>query len=187
MTLLFSSRQCEKTKARDSILQVNEIALAGTNRLVKNRCRKSGLIAVTKLATHIMQLSCSNKNNVMIHRKVHDLSHRQASIQTQPEKDTTKTLSRLIIFFLQNINVKNCCFIAWINPKKSVCMRIGPRYNMSCYDIVSSNRCALQWVESVRYLGVYFVKARQFKCRYDRATASFYRAFNAVFGKIDRS
>ena len=66
-------------------------------------------------------------------------------------------------------------------------MRIGPRYNMSCYDIVSSNGCSLQWVESVRYLGVYFVKARQFKCRYDRATASFYRAFNAVFGKIGRS
>jgi len=36
-------------------------------------------------------------------------------------------------------------------------------------------------------LEVYFVKARQFKCRYDRATASFYRAFNAVFGKIGRS
>ena len=43
-------------------------------------------------------------------------------------------------------------------------------------------------MESVRYLGVYFVKAKQFKCRYDRATASFYdRAFNAVFGKIGRS
>ena len=26
-------------------------------------------------------------------------------------------------------------------------MRIGPRYNMSCYDIVSFNGCALQWVE----------------------------------------
>jgi len=58
---------------------------------------------------------------------------------------------------------------------------------MSCCDIVSSNGCALQWMESVRYLGVYFVKARQFKCRYDRATASFYRAFNAVFGKKGRS
>ena len=49
------------------------------------------------------------------------------------------------------------------------------------------NLIAVMWVESVRYLGVYFVKARQFKCRYDRATASFYRAFNAVFGKIGRS
>ena len=55
-------------------------------------------------------------------------------------------------------------------------MRIGPRYNICC-DIVSSNGCALQWVESVR----------QFKCRYDRATASFYGALNAVFGKIGRS
>ena len=80
-------------------------------------------------------------------------------------------------------------FDLFINPKKSVCMRIGPRYNLSCYDIVSSNGCALPWVESVRYLGVCFVKAIQFKCRYeyDRATASFYRAFNAVFGKIVRS
>jgi len=73
---------------------------------------------------------------------------------------------------LQNLDL-------FINSKKSICMRIGPRYN----------GCALQWVESVRYLGVYFVKAIQFKCRYeyDRATASFYRAFNAVFGKIVRS
>jgi len=81
---------------------------------------------------------------------------------------------------LQNLDL-------FINPKKSICLRIGPRYNMSCCDIVSSNGCALQWVESVRYLVVYFVKARQFKCRYDRATASFYRAFNAVFGKIGKS
>ena len=27
----------------------------------------------------------------------------------------------------------------------------------------------------------------RFKCRYDRAIAAFYRAFNAVFGKISRS
>jgi len=27
----------------------------------------------------------------------------------------------------------------------------------------------------------------QFKCRYDHATTSFFRAFNAVFGKISRS
>ena len=36
---------------------------------------------------------------------------------------------------LQNLDL-------FINPKKSVCMRIGPRYNVSCYDIVSSNGCA---------------------------------------------
>ena len=48
---------------------------------------------------------------------------------------------------LQNLDL-------FINPKNAhVCMRIGPRYKyVSCYDIVSSNGCALQWVESVRYL-----------------------------------
>jgi len=46
---------------------------------------------------------------------------------------------------------------------------------------VSSNGSALQWVDSIRYLGIYMVNARQFKCRYDYVTASFYRAFNAVF------
>ena len=38
-----------------------------------------------------------------------------------------------------------------------------------------------------RNLGIYIVNARQFNCRYDHATASFYRAFNAFFGKIGRS
>ena len=66
-------------------------------------------------------------------------------------------------------------------------MRIGPRFNMSYCDIVSSNSSALQWVDSIRYLGIYIVNARQFKCHYDHSTASFYRALNAVFRKICRS
>ena len=80
---------------------------------------------------------------------------------------------------LKNLNL-------FINPKKSVCMRIGPCFNMSCCNIVSSNGSALQWVDFIRYLGIYIVNARKFKCRYDHTTASFYRAFNAVFGKIGR-
>ena len=68
----------------------------------------------------------------------------------------------------------------------SVCMRIGPHF-MSCCDIVSSSGSALQSVDSIRYLGIYIVNARQLKCHYDHVTASYYRAFNAVFGKIGRS
>ena len=75
----------------------------------------------------------------------------------------------------------------FINPKKSVCMRIGPRCNNVCCDIVSSYGYVLHWVESIRYLGVHFVRAKQFKCSFDNATVSFYRAFNAVFGRIGRS
>jgi len=39
-----------------------------------------------------------------------------------------------------------------INPKKSVCTRIGPRCNTICCDIVSSKGHASHWVDSVRYL-----------------------------------
>ena len=75
-----------------------------------------------------------------------------------PSVTALQELLHLCEGVLQNLDL-------FINPKKSICLRIGPRYNMSCCDIVSSNGCALQWMESVRYLGVYFVKARQFKCR----------------------
>ena len=67
-------------------------------------------------------------------------------------------------------------------------MRIGPRCNSVCCDIVSSHRYyVLHWVELIRYLGVHFVSAKQFKCSFDNAKASFYRAFNAIFGRINRS
>jgi len=61
------------------------------------------------------------------------------------------------------------------------------RINNVCCDIVSSYGYVLQWVDSIRYLGVHFVRGRYFKCNLDNAKASFYRAFNAVYGRIDRS
>ena len=60
------------------------------------------------------------------------------------------------------------------------------RSNTICCDIVSSKGHALPWVDSVRYLGVYLVRYRTFKCDFDNAKSSFYRAFNAVYGKIGR-
>jgi len=64
----------------------------------------------------------------------------------------------------------------YINPKKSVSMQIGPCCNNVCCDIVSSYGYVLQWVDSIRYLGVHFVRRRYFKCNLDSATASFCRA-----------
>ena len=69
-----------------------------------------------------------------------------------------------------------------INPKKSVCTRIEPRCNTICCDIVGSKGHALHWVDSVRCLAVYLVRSRLFKCDFDNAKSSFYRAFNAVLG-----
>ena len=39
----------------------------------------------------------------------------------------------------------------------------------------------------MRYLGVFFVKSRVFKCNLDHVKRSFYRAANAIFGRIGRT
>ena len=40
---------------------------------------------------------------------------------------------------------------------------------------------------NLRYLGIYIVSGKTFRCCLDNAKKSFYRAFNAIFGKIGRS
>jgi hypothetical protein len=74
-----------------------------------------------------------------------------------------------------------------LNQKKTVCMRIGIRFNVKCANLSTINGSDLCWVNSLRYLGVYLVSSRQFKCSYDNCRKSYFRAFNAVFGRIGRS
>ena len=73
-----------------------------------------------------------------------------------------------------------------INVKKSVCVRIGPRCRSPCVPLVMSDGSELSWVESIRYLGVFIVRPCYFSCSFDNAKKSFYRSFNAIFGKIGR-
>ena len=75
-----------------------------------------------------------------------------------------------------------------LNVKKSACIRIGPRFNIrpNCCTIVTREGRELAWVNVVRYLGVYVESSSSFKCSLDSAKCSFYRSFNAVFGKIGR-
>jgi hypothetical protein len=73
-----------------------------------------------------------------------------------------------------------------INTKKSCCMRIGERCNFQCALIVTLSGDSLPWVDEIRYLGVFIVKFRHFKCSLDHAKRSFYRSANAIFGKIGR-
>ena len=73
-----------------------------------------------------------------------------------------------------------------INTKKSCCMRIGPRFNVPCASIITLSGESLPWVEEIRYLGIYIVNFRYFKCSLDHAKRSFYRSANAIFGKIGR-
>ena len=74
-----------------------------------------------------------------------------------------------------------------INDKKTVCMRIGPHYQASCGGIVTLNGRVLEWVHEIRYLGVYLVSSSTFKCSFSNAKKSFYRSFNAIYGRIGRA
>jgi hypothetical protein len=71
-----------------------------------------------------------------------------------------------------------------INESKTVCMRIGPRYQNSCANLITAVNKELQWVDEIRYLGVYLVSSFKFKCSFDNAKKYFYRSFNAVFGRL---
>jgi len=70
--------------------------------------------------------------------------------------------------------------------KKSCCLRIGPRHDVVCAKIASVSGCVLSWVSEIKYLGVYIVNCRSFKCSVDAAKCAFYRSANAIFGKIGR-
>ena len=74
-----------------------------------------------------------------------------------------------------------------INPSKSSCIRFGPRYDAPCANITAHDGSVIPWVESIRYLGIEMKSSRIFKCVFDSAKKSFYKSFNAIFGKIGRS
>ena len=41
-------------------------------------------------------------------------------------------------------------------------------------------------MNKVRYLGVYSVSSKGLSCNYDLIRKSLYRAFNAIYGKVER-
>jgi hypothetical protein len=63
-------------------------------------------------------------------------------------------------------------------------MRVGPDWQNKPTNITTCDGNDILWLPSVRYLGVYIAANRVFRCVFDNAKKSFYRAFNAVFGKI---
>ena len=75
----------------------------------------------------------------------------------------------------------------FINETKTVCMRIGPRFQASCTDIVTASGIKLEWVRELRYLGVFFVSSTKFKCSYASAKKAFYRSFNAIYGHVGKT
>jgi len=71
-----------------------------------------------------------------------------------------------------------------INVKKSLCLRIGSRYNAKCSNIIASDSNIISWSNAIGYLGVNIVADHKFACSLDNSKKSFYRAFNAIFAKV---
>jgi hypothetical protein len=44
-----------------------------------------------------------------------------------------------------------------INVIKSHCMSVGPRHDVTCCSLITSNGIALEWVDTIRYLGIALV------------------------------
>jgi len=70
------------------------------------------------------------------------------------------------------------------NNKKSVCIRIGPRYKTDCCSLVTSDNSEIRWCNDLRYLGVYVTSSSTFSCSFSHST---YRAINALFGRVGRA
>ena len=73
-----------------------------------------------------------------------------------------------------------------VNVKKSCCLRIGLNNDAKCANIVTSSGISLPWVDEIRYLGIFVVSSKNFKCSIAQAKKSCYRALNAIFGKVGR-
>ena len=73
-----------------------------------------------------------------------------------------------------------------INVKKSCCLRIGQRSNVMCQRLRSLSDAFLPWSTEIKYLGVHIVESKSFKISTDQSRRSFYRAANAIFGRVGR-
>jgi len=60
-----------------------------------------------------------------------------------------------------------------VNPKKSACLRFGPRFKNVCASVAVCGR-PINWATSARYLGVYLESSFTFKCSLDVNKAKFY-------------
>ena len=81
----------------------------------------------------------------------------------------------------------NFCDISYKLKKSPRCIRIGQSSNVICQRLCSVSGTFLQWSTEIKYLGVHIVGAKSFKVSTDQCRRSFYRATNAIFGRVSRT
>jgi len=72
--------------------------------------------------------------------------------------------------------------------KKSCCLRVAPLCDVACANITTtSSGEQVPWVKELRYLGVYSVQSRHFRCTTQEHKKSFFRSVNVILGKMGRT
>ena len=71
-----------------------------------------------------------------------------------------------------------------INANKSACIRIGPAWKTTVSNIETCDGSIIAWKDDIKYLGVNITAGTSFACSLDNAKRNFYRAFNAIYGKV---
>ena len=77
---------------------------------------------------------------------------------------------------IQNIDLS-------INVSKSKCVRIGRRYKIKL-DHVKIGGCSIDWCDQIRYLGIFIVAGRNFKCNLHENKSNFFKAANCILSKV---
>ena len=121
-------------------------------------------ISVSKSCNHLFRIVLYADDLLLISPSVHELQQLYSSCEIE----------------LHKLDMA-------INVSKSCCLRIGPRFQNKCVNIMSHDGSSLPWVTKVRYLGVYLVSSFTFRCCLDHAKKSFFRCANAVMGKVGRA
>jgi hypothetical protein len=65
-----------------------------------------------------------------------------------------------------------------INAKKSMCIRIGPRFSVPCASIFTIDGRVQQWLDSICYLGVTIISATSFTMFFYGSEAVIYIGFS---------
>jgi hypothetical protein len=73
-----------------------------------------------------------------------------------------------------------CCMDFVFNTRKSVVLRVGPRYKHECAPLILSG-AALNYVTQTKYLGAMIMSSRSVKFSYEHLRTKFYRSFNAMY------
>jgi len=94
---------------------------------------------------------------------------------------SVSSVNKLLHICEQELNLLDMAINA---KKKSACVRTGARFRHHCSTVSTLDGRELRWEESIRYLDVHITSAKAFACLLANAKKSFYRAFNAVFGKV---